>query len=386
MSSKENAHIAGLDGLRGIAATVVVLSHCLLRNGSPIFRLGSLAVYVFFVLSGYLIAGILLRSRLDIENGLTTFGREFHRFWVNRVFRIFPVYYLVVFAVAGASYLHLIHDEESSRSLVWYLVFLENFKLSISGLSGRLAHTWSIDVEQQFYLLFPFVVLLVQARYVRRCVTFLYVALVLVSLLVFWKASALGLGSYALFALPQENFTFIFIGALLAVVHKLSATDAIFIWRNERFGLGAFCLSAGVLLVLGFLPIGSNASEWAALLPVPRTFVRLALGIFCGALVNAALCFPQSAYVRFLDKSAFRFLGKISYALYLIHLPLLELVFRHPHGFLNGMMTFLVIYPASVLLATISWYVLEAPMMRLKRRFLPPSVKKISSQSALVEV
>lgn len=152
-----DAYLPQLDGLRALAAVAVVLHHNLWRDGAlgeirAAAHLGEAGVRLFFVLSGFLITGILLRARGS--NG------ALRAFYARRFLRIFPLYYLVVVAVAAMGQ-PLMREE-----LGWNLAYLENFSVAArGGFPGPpVSHLWTLSVEEQFYLLWPLVVLFAPRR------------------------------------------------------------------------------------------------------------------------------------------------------------------------------------------------------------------------------
>src|SRR5262249_32690328 len=174
-------HIPGLDGVRGLAI-LVVLIHNVGYFEEPtdslaikIIRLGIgsgwIGVQLFFVLSGFLITGILLDTKLD--------AHYFRSFYVRRVLRIFPLYYLTLI-VAFLALPHLMDlgdwPEQARRYEIWHWSYLTNWFGSVPGLS----HFWSLAVEEQFYLIWPFVVFSLSTdRLMRTCGALVVTALLI---------------------------------------------------------------------------------------------------------------------------------------------------------------------------------------------------------------
>jgi peptidoglycan/LPS O-acetylase OafA/YrhL len=152
-------HIAELDGLRALAAILVLLYHFSPHApiGSPLWKIesiGWIGVDLFFVLSGFLITGILLDTR---EERL-----YYKNFYLRRALRVFPLYYVVIFL--GLAIQIAWHDESIIHNLYetsWFSVYLGNIRIAFKNhapLAGFLGPFWSLQIEEQFYLLFPFLV------------------------------------------------------------------------------------------------------------------------------------------------------------------------------------------------------------------------------------
>lgn len=133
-----------LNGLRGYAVLMVLFFHANLVNW------GWIGVHIFFVLSGFLITGNLLNSKGNPD--------YYKSFFVKRITRILPIYYLMLFATIAWSY-----NRNVSNADAWmYILFIQNFKLGLQNLNTNFSnwfdHTWTLAVEEQFYIFFPFVV------------------------------------------------------------------------------------------------------------------------------------------------------------------------------------------------------------------------------------
>ncbi len=121
-----------------------------LGHRSPLHgrTIGHVGVLVFFALSGFLIVGILNRSRIAIEGGATTGGAQLRRFFIPRTRRIFPVYYLVLAAAAGLAILGLPASGWRWDGLPWHLAYLSNvYEGHVVGWQGALSHLWSLSIE-----------------------------------------------------------------------------------------------------------------------------------------------------------------------------------------------------------------------------------------------
>ena len=157
-------HMAQLDALRAIAVGMVLLYH-FWRPARQYVSFGPIGVRIFFVLSGFLITGILLRSRERCDSGQTPPGFAIRRFYVRRILRIFPLYYV---ALAIAWYGEVWGAREG---MAWHAAYLSNVHFFLVNAAqpgvwgGHVAHLWSLAVEEQFYLVWPWVILFAPRRW-----------------------------------------------------------------------------------------------------------------------------------------------------------------------------------------------------------------------------
>lgn len=301
-----SAHFPALDGLRGIAVLMVLYWHFI---GSDMAApAGTLAGYLFklthhahsgvdlfFVLSGFLIARILL-----YENGTP---RWLARFWIRRTFRILPVYFL--FLAVSIAVALLQSGREAAHSLdqlprpLWpYFVMLQNFQMVWADSFGPWGHLWSLAVEEQFYLVFPFVLLVPS---VRRWLPGVALAAIVLSTILRMNASEL-----SGYVLPQCRLDGLAMGACLG---SLSVRERSWTWIAQR---PAFVRSGTLLGLAGLAAITLRSQHRH---PIDHTVFALSYG----ALLLDVVAFPASRLARVLSVRSLMFLGVISYPLYLFH-------------------------------------------------------------------
>lgn len=366
--------IPELDGLRGLAILLVLLDHYLSgprfeghgRLWSLFFKSlggGQVGVDLFFVLSGFLIGGILLESRESPS--------YFRAFYLRRVHRILPVYYsfTLIYLVAlvtshfcwpavsivPADFSHLLH----------YFFFLQNFFWSKTRLEWLfLGVTWSLAIEEQFYLCAPVILRYLPVRRLRA-------ALVAVLLLAPLLRLALLLG--------PEGYRF------LAALSTPCRADALALgilgalaWRSERFHIFLRKnpnLPAGVLLFFS-LAVG-------ALLPgmyKPRgifwgTVGYSLLAFFFLALLLFVLVRRDSWAAEIMRFKSLRQLGTVSYCVYIIHAPILHtthylLLHSSPAiDNFHGVLATALATSATLIVAALSWHFLEKPLIKRGHRF-----------------
>jgi peptidoglycan/LPS O-acetylase OafA/YrhL len=352
------SRIAPLDGLRGLAVLAVIVYHgsvleppsagagAILRATA---RFGWAGVDLFFVLSGFLITRILAASR-GAEN-------YYRVFYTRRFLRIFPLYYvslLVLVLVLGVG----------AGESAWYWLYASNVKLTLDGWpSAPLSHFWSLAVEEQYYLVWPFVVSLLP----RRALIALCGGLVLLVPAARVAGFVLGAPDVALYVLTPFRLDGLAAGSLLAlVVPGLSEPR-----RYVRHAVATLALAS---LGTGLVVAHAGDAFWGTPAMLTLGFTFLAVGFAAVVFLVVALP-PGSLLPRLLQWRPLRAAGKVSYALYVFHWPLVY-AFREsglrPAAIAPGAAGWVVYFACLVgavsLLAALSWKVLEGPCLSLKDR------------------
>jgi len=362
--------LTSLDGLRGIAILAVIAEHTL-RLFHPTSALSRLwaafqesswaGVDLFFVLSGFLITGILLDSRDD--------KRYFLNFYARRTLRIFPLYYavlvvaiLIVPAVMGFSKLPELYSRLVANQL-WLLTYLQNFVQSSGphALPG-FGHFWSLAVEEQFYWVWPLAVFLLPRRHLfRLCITLCAFLPVLRLVMI--------LAGERNWAIRQYTFTRVdsliwgAIAALLIRDIHLAASYR----RCAKVLVGLSTLALGAILLRdGFIPY-----EGSETLVVGYS----AFGVLFSALIYRSVTTPGSVSA-FLSGKLFRWFGKYSYAIYVFHWPITQaytalVTKRIPieSPYLSALCCFAFVTLVSSGIAYLSWHLFEKRVLALKRFF-----------------
>lgn len=300
--------IPQLDRLRGVAILLVLIIHAEAVVPSVLVGFvsqGWVGVDLFFVLSGFLITGILWETR-DRKG-------YFKRFYGRRILRIWPVYILILlFAFCVVPLLKLtvggLSLEIPKESLgIWaYLLMIQNLFARLLSSSAILVVTWSLAIEEQFYLIWPIVIRYASRRMVPRC---LFAGLILAPLLRIW-AMHRGFSEIAIYTNPLTHCDGLLCGATVAI------------WlRSARPKCGTLLLVGTILLVVGFglfLPIRPSSVTGQYCSP----FVFTAVALLSTGLLLVALVSERTG--RFLHRYFFMnrtlaFFGFISYGLYLYH-------------------------------------------------------------------
>lgn len=366
-------HVPALDGLRGCAILLVLLSHIVdrFRPAAELDRAvmavwfgGWVGVDLFFVLSGFLITGILLDSR----------GHQWYlrSFIARRALRILPVYFALLLLLALGARLLLPAGDPGGGALMsalpWHLTYTTNVLVGFRGWGAaglNSGHLWSLAVEEQFYLTWPLAVLLLRRDRLRGV---LLAALVALPVL---RAIALASGATAqqLYVLTPFRADTLLGGALLAVLLRDEQAARYMGWvrAGGRYALVALGLMA---FGLGGLP---SDDPWM------QTVGFSALTVFFASVVARAVS-GRGCERRALESRVLGSFGRFSYAIYLVHAPLLLLLDRAVFARGALAVTFgtrvpaLLAYTAVFLLlvwaiGALSWWGLERHFLALKRHF-----------------
>jgi len=356
------AHMPELDSVRGVAILMVLFYHGfywgidfsrfppLQRNLLQVMGLGRLGVNLFFVLSGFLITGLLLsaRSRPDY----------YRKFYVRRGLRILPAYFatLVALIVTGVSL----------KFIGLSLLYLSNLT-PLFGVAIAYPVLWSLAVEEHFYLLWPLAVRNLASRVVLAGAAVVVLVSPLLRWISFHVASKKGWVSFKILDYTWNSADGLACGAFLALWLRAFSPD------KKKFKRELAALLAVALLTLPFAALSRRAPLGAALQVVPWHFLFV---VVIGAALLAGSSWGELARSRFLE-----FFGGISYGLYLYHL----LVFRgfdwllnkeairrlQIDPFLGLLLRFLICGGLAVGIAYLSRRYLEEPFLRLKSRLAP---------------
>jgi len=334
---KYRAHI---DGLRAVAVMAVLLFHADLGLGG-----GYVGVDVFFVISGYLITGLILK---DLNGG----HFKITEFWERRIRRILPALSVVVLAclVAGWFLYFPLEFKELGKSVIAQALLVSNvYFWKESGYFAQAAemkpllHTWSLAVEEQFYLLFPFLLVVIY-RFSRQSLvrTIILLWFLSFSLSVYWSYTHAPAG---FFLLPTRAWELL-IGAFLATVPAQRKCER---WLAEVLSWSGLL---AILCAVYFFDRETKFPGFAASLPC-----------FGTAMILWTNNHASTSVGRFLALRPVVFVGLISYSLYLWHWPLLvfaKYMALEPIPWFQRILILL----GSMVLAVLSWRFVEAPFRK----------------------
>jgi peptidoglycan/LPS O-acetylase OafA/YrhL len=345
-------HVPGLDGLRGLAVLGVLLFH-----HEALLRGGFLGVDLFFVLSGYLITQLLLAEfqgagRIDLR-----------AFWVRRFRRLMPA---VLVLVPVVTVLVSLRGNALTRSMLrgealgtllytanWHAVFERRSYWELFAAPSPLEHTWSLSIEEQFYVAWPLLVALLTARFWPRAVFRTALALAAASVLLMWRLYEPGGDTTRVYMGTDTRAAGLLLGAALAASGRCQPAAPPLGARASRWlDMG------GVLALLALL------GTWAVVRGQDPSLYRggfLATELLCLVVVWACVRAPEGVLARTLSLRPLGYLGRISYGVYLFHWPI--------NGLLTAERTQLGLWPllgarllATLLVASASFYAFERPI------------------------
>jgi peptidoglycan/LPS O-acetylase OafA/YrhL len=362
-------HYRVLDGIRGLAIIGVLLTHASYvfesRVVERLTELGWLGVDLFFVLSGFLITGILIDTKSAVNRALS--------FYARRMLRIFPIYYLTLAVVLVAQmhwgWIAACAEMPTLRTRLPYLFYYLNLKpLWNHGNAHQtlLGHFWSLAVEEQFYFVWPLVVWRLSTKAVYKlCGAALCVALAVRIV----SGARFGFGTWMLF-FPLTRADGLFVGSGIAALFasKYRPSKRLLAAAAAAAGFGLVTIAAG-----GHLQLLYGG-------PLMSTYGLTCVAVLFGAFIAYSLLFHGDALPKAVKARWLRTFGRYSYGMYVFHLPLYYLFDHLARTYLS--LTFplpgfqSLIYVGSLISVTygvawISYNVFEQRFLRLKGRFAP---------------
>lgn len=350
------SHMQQLDTLRAIAVGLVIVHHYEVADafGGDTGRIG---VQIFFVLSGFLITSILLRCRETIERGEQGPLITLRQFYVRRTLRIFPLYYLLLLIAV------LANIPPVREAFGWYATYTSNIRTALTGEWGiRMGHVWSLAVEEQYYLIWPFVVLMAP----RWALGPAMLAGIVAGPVFRVAVAAMGARPEAHLATMPGNLDALMFGALLAYLLIHLRKPAI---------VKLFIVVACPVVVAGSI-IGMMLDSRFAL--VGKVTTMGAIGAVVIFFLARGLSGPWG---RALELKPFLYIGKISYGVYIYHnllrpsdwllIPGVQAAINAlglPAAVNNAVLSALT-GAVVVGMAAVSWHFFEAPINNLKDRF-----------------
>src|SRR5260221_2790867 len=362
MSLQENnkKYYPALDGLRGIAIIFVLLYHSF--NFTDRFFFGWLGVDLFFVLSGFLITTILLKSKDD--------PRYFRNFYARRTLRIFPLYYLILIiflVILPFLNFYQARMEYYNNYQLWFWFYIQNWLLSFHSppLSNNvLTHLWSLAVEEQCYLVWPFIMFLIHKT--KSMFVFMLALLVAVVIArgIIWSYHISDLNYTAFYTFTRVDG--ICIGSLIALLLKI----------NPVFLKKKMTIIVIILACFNFLFYFLN--EPYGILPYLALCGYTTFAILFGLLVIELVTNNKPLTALFSFRPLI-FLGKLSYGLYIFHWPVYAMLapviseYIRTHSGLSNttglMVTSLLTTIIAILISIFSYYNFEMKFLKLKNRF-----------------
>jgi peptidoglycan/LPS O-acetylase OafA/YrhL len=361
-----------------MAVLLVMFNHLAL---SGIFGGGSIGVDIFFVLSGFLITTLLIG---EFEK---TKKVDFGAFYARRALRLLPALAaVIVVAVLLVTLVNELHkfQHETLTTLPFVIFFVGNWARVFNfNALGILGHTWSLGIEEQFYLLWPLLFALLAARRKRERVALVLAGLAGVVMVYRFVLLSMGQRPWPIYFRADTHCDGLLIGCALAfwLASGRMATPAV-----GRFFRLATVPALLVILFISELIDNSVPSEFHFMVAY-----GLALGVLSAAvLIASEVTSPLAEVSNVLKASIVVWIGRRSYGLYLWHFVIYRSVgsfFRQHHPTTTDRITELVLKVGiSFVVAALSYKVIEAPALRLKRRFQPTEAVPVADTIGGVEV
>lgn len=358
-------YVPELDGIRGIAILLVMLFHI----GTPIFKGGFIGVDVFFVLSGFLITSLLLKEydnhqKIALKN-----------FYVRRALRLAPALIILLSTIALVSIFTLNYDlaKENINSILITLFYSANWVRAFNLREmGLLNHTWSLSIEEQFYIIWPFLLIILLKITKSRKHLFAVVALLTIFS---WTLRIIlqlkGFSADRLYNGLDTRADALLIGCILSIIlfsNLINLKSKITLSLTKYIGIIALL---SYICILPFI----SWSSW-------HYFIWLAflIQILTAFLILYVFISGDNFLKRFLRLKPLVWIGSISYGLYLWHDPVFEMIRMKEYSlWIIAVTGFIITFSTAFL----SFYFIEKPILKLKSKFTPASNK---IESVMVKV
>ena len=353
------AHVVGLDGIRGVAVLLVFISHFhwilspdpFLTKVTPwhfinrTFEAGFMGVDIFFVLSGFLITSLLMKDRSTNQKNL------FKRFYRRRALRLLPALYALLIADFFVSRWENFPGDIQWRTTWHAILFLNNWNIvnNFGKAQNDLGHLWSLGIEEQFYLIWPLTIwLLAKLKIPSK----MMIPLILfASLVVMVHRTSLwndGTSWIILYIRTDTRLDSLLIGAMFAYVYRHYQVPS------------KILNSVATLSFLGLVYIKYVLDKSPFIFEMGWTIIALLAGFIILSVADGVF-FVQKVFTW----RPLTMIGKVSYGLYLWHMPIFVLLGRHVTSGSRPLRLLIGIILASVV-TSLSWFFIEKPFLNLK--------------------
>ena len=369
--TEKRIYFSGINSLRFIAALAVIITHIELLKGvfgfknywkNPIiFNLGGMGVYFFFVLSGFLITYLLLVEKEKQRH------IKIKDFYIRRILRIWPLYYLIVvigffilprFEMFHISYLQDSFSENFNNNLILYLLILPNLAFSLFPAVSNIGQAWSIGVEEQFYLAWPWVIS--KSNNILKTLIIIIVSLFLL------KVGVLVLGKF------HNESTWYGPLKLLVAMSKfecmaIGGIGAFFLFSKSNL-LKLFYNKYILLISILSIPL---------LIYITPNFLQDGIHIVYAILFLTIILNVSNNTLKFnFENRLFNYLGKISYGIYMYHFMVIPFVLYTIKNYLNlqsetalNILVYSSVIIITICISAVSYFFIESPFINLKSKY-----------------
>ncbi|MEO7356301.1 MAG: acyltransferase [Ignavibacteria bacterium] len=342
-----------LDSLRAFAVFFVLVEHWLYHfEWLKIIPFGMIGVTLFFVLSGFLITQILISSRLNIEAKGGTKIQVLKQFYIRRTLRIFPIYYLTLFI------LYILNVQGIREKFLWFLFYASNiYFYKINDWAGNLSHLWTLAVEEQFYIIWPFIILFIPKKYLLKSIIGIIIFGPVFRTYLFIISGGTDWGSTFIHILTPSCMDCFGLGALLAYYKVFGNCKNIL---SSKQALIFLIINIACVVILSFFE--ENA--------ISVFLFRFNISVICMFIIYKSITGFHGVAGKILENPVIMFLGKISYGLYLYHnfIPIIYAFLGLP-PVQNINVNFILQLSILIIISTLSWYLIEKPINSLKKYF-----------------
>jgi len=355
--SKSIEYYKALDTLRAIAVFLVLLHHFLPDTKIGSLNFGFYGVDLFFTISGFLITSILLNQKYSVK--ALSRSKFLSTFYIRRCLRIFPIYFLFLF------FLFIVQNSTKIKywdhpQIIYYLTYTTNLLFFKSGFQNSLLnHLWSLGVEEQFYLLWPLVIVFVKKEHL--------VYYILMFIVVGFSTNIVGklYNISNIRFLPFSNFHTLGIGVLLAYF-IFTKNEQLEMFRKH---INSITIISILLFSINYYVIQKQCDyNWIGTL-----LNELIIVLFTFFLVYRFIIEFHGILGTIFNLKYFRFIGKISYGIYIYHkiIPafLSSIFYKLGYKMDQGYIYFVICVFVTILVSTLSWYCIESPILQLKNRY-----------------
>ncbi len=309
-------------------------------------------VTMFFVLSGFLISQILISSRVFSEEKGEKKIHSIKQFYIRRTLRIFPIYYITIII------LYILNIQNIREKFIWFLFYASNiYFYKINDWAGSLSHLWTLAVEEQFYIIWPFIIFFVPKKYLLKTIVGLIIFGPVFRTFLYIQSGYSDWVSSFIHILTPSCMDCFGLGALLAYYRVFESDRQILISRSAVLFLIFNIIS---IIIISFFE--ENV--------ISVFLFRFNISVVCMFIIQKAVTGYTGITGKILNIPVIMYLGKISYGLYLYHnfIPGIYGSLGLP-AVKNLYLNFIIQMIMLILISSFSWFFIEKPINNLKKYF-----------------